>query len=65
VSVVPLSPEANRVEELLKKSLGGFLAYRWNGQGIQGDKRLADWIKDAADQAAKLPDGRQFSGGAK
>ncbi|MFI5350403.1 MAG: hypothetical protein ACHQ2Z_12725 [Elusimicrobiota bacterium] len=65
VTVVPLSPEANRVQELLKKSTGGFLAYRWNGQGIQGDKRLLDWIKSTAEQAANLPDGRQFSGGSK
>ena len=65
VAVVPLSPEANRVEELLKKSAGGFLAYRWNGLGIQGDKRLLDWIKSSAEAAANLPDGRQFSGGNK
>ena len=65
VTAVPLSPEANRVQELLKKSTGGFLAYRWNGQGIQGDKRLLDWIKSTAEQAANLPDGRRFSGGSK
>jgi hypothetical protein len=60
VAVVPLSPEADRVSELLKKSTGGSLAYRWNGQGIQGDRRLLDWIKASAEQAANLPDGRQF-----
>lgn len=65
VAVVPLSPEADRVGQLLKKASGGFLAYRWNGQGIQGDARLFDWIKAAAETAASLPDGRQFSGGNK
>ena len=60
VDVVPLSPEAERVGQLLKKTLGGFFAYRWNGQGIQGDRRLLDWIKAAAETAADLPDGRQF-----
>jgi hypothetical protein len=60
VAVVPLSPEANRVGELLKKTFGGFLAYRWNGQGIQGDRRLLDWIKASAEEAADLPDGRLF-----
>jgi hypothetical protein len=65
VAVVPLSPEADRVHELLNKAAGGFLAYRWNGQGIQGDRRLLDWIKASAESAANLPDGRQFSGGNK
>jgi hypothetical protein len=60
VAVVPLSPEAERVGELLHKTLGGAYAYRWNGQGIQGDRRLAEWIKGAAAEAAALPDGRQF-----
>lgn len=60
VDVVPLSPEADRVGQLLKKTLGGFLAYRWNGQGIQGDRRLLDWIKTAAESAAARPDGRQY-----
>jgi hypothetical protein len=65
VDVVPLSPEAERVDDLLKKTFGGFFAYRWNGQGIQGDSRLADWIKASAEAAAALPDGRQYSGGKK
>jgi hypothetical protein len=60
VNVVPLSPEADRVGQLLKKTLGGFYAYRWNGQGIQGDRRLLDWIKATAQSSAALPDGRQF-----
>lgn len=65
VAVVPLSPESDRVGQLLKKAAGGFLAYRWNGQGIQGDARLLDWIKASAERSASLPDGRQFSGGNK
>lgn len=64
VCVVPLSPEAGRVQELLKKALGGFYAYRWNGQGIQGDRRVLDWIKASAEASASLPDGRQFNDGA-
>lgn len=65
VAVVPLSPEAERVGQLLKKTLGGGAAYRWNGQGVQGDRRLLDWIKTAAETAAALPDGRQFNDGAR
>jgi hypothetical protein len=60
VCVVPLSPEAERVQDLLKKTFGGFFAYRWDGKGIQGDRRLLDWLKASAAQAAALPDGRQF-----
>ena len=60
VCVVPLSPEAGRVEDMLKQTFGGFFAYRWNGQGIQGDRRLLDWIKASAGEAAALPDGRRF-----
>lgn len=51
VAVVPLSPEAGRVDELLKKNSGGFFGYRWNGRGIQGDRRLLDWIKASAEEA--------------
>jgi hypothetical protein len=60
VCVVPLSPEAGRVNDLLKQTFGGFFAYRWNGQGIQGDRRLLDWMKASAEEASHLPDGRQF-----
>ena len=60
VCVVPLSPEAGHIEDLLQQAFGGFFAYRWNGQGIQGDRRLLDWIKTSAEEAAHLPDGRQF-----
>lgn len=65
VDVVPLSPEAERTGQLLKKTLGGFLAYRWNGRGIQGDARLFAWIRSTAEAAAALPDGRQFKSGAR
>ncbi|MDE2141713.1 MAG: hypothetical protein KGL74_13630 [Elusimicrobia bacterium] len=65
VAVVPLSPEAERAGQLLKKTLGGFFAYRWNGQGIQGDRRMLDWIKASAEAAGGLPDGRQFNDGAR
>jgi hypothetical protein len=61
VCVVPLSPEAERVSDLLKKTFGGFFAYRWNGQGIQGDRRLLDWMKASAEAAAAMPDGRRFN----
>jgi hypothetical protein len=60
VTAVPLSPEADRLNALLKKTSGGSIAYRWNGQGIQGDRRVLDWIKASAEAAAALPDGRQF-----
>jgi hypothetical protein len=60
VVVVPLSPESERVDGLLRKQLGGFFAYRWNGQGIQGDRRLLGWIKSSAEAAAAQPDGREF-----
>jgi hypothetical protein len=65
VTVVPLSPEAERTGQLLKKTLGGFLAYRWNGRGIQGDARLFAWIRATAEAAAGLPDGRQYKSDAR
>ncbi len=64
IVVVPLSPQADRTQEMFKRSLGGFFAYRWSGQGIQGDRRLTDWIKASAEQAAGLPDSRLFKDGA-
>jgi hypothetical protein len=59
ITVVPLSPSALRVKQLLDKDPPGPF-YRWNGKGILGDKRLLDWIKDTAAEAAKLPDGRKY-----
>ena len=63
VCVVPLSPQAERVHEMFSKTLGGFYAYRWDGKGIQGDRRLAEWIRASADGAAALPDARMFKDG--
>lgn len=65
IVVVPLSPQADRTQEMFKKTLGGFFAYRWSGQGIQGDRRLTDWIKASAEQASGLPDSRTFKDGAR
>jgi hypothetical protein len=59
ITVVPLSPSAGRVKQLLDKNPPGPF-YRWNGRGILGDKRLLDWIKSAAEEASKLPDGRKY-----
>lgn len=64
VTVVPLSPAASRVGQLLKKQLPGVF-YRWNGQGILGDSRridprLLEWIKKSAEASAPLPDSRQY-----
>ncbi len=64
VDAVPLSPDAERVGELLHQTLGGFYAYRWDGKGVRGDRRLAEWIQAAAAQASALPDGRRFKDGA-
>lgn len=64
VDVVPLSPEAERVDQLLRQTLGGFYAYRWTGQGIQGDRRLGDWIKESAEKTAALTEGRKDKGAA-
>lgn len=62
IAVVPLSPESDRVAELLHKALGGAYAYRWNGEGLRGDARLGDWIKASAAAAAALPDSRADGG---
>ncbi|NNN06587.1 MAG: hypothetical protein HKL90_11860 [Elusimicrobia bacterium] len=59
ITVVPLSPSAARVKQLLDKNPPGPF-YRWNGKGILGDARLLQWIKAAAAEAAKLPDGRKY-----
>ncbi|MDE2490839.1 MAG: hypothetical protein KGM24_08320 [Elusimicrobia bacterium] len=63
VDVVPLSPEADRVGQMLRQALGGFSAYRWDGKGVQGDARLLPWIRTAAEKASALPDGRIFKDG--
>ncbi len=59
ITVVPLSPSGLRVKQLLDKNPPGPF-YRWDGKGILGDKRLLDWIKASAAEAATLPDGRKY-----
>ncbi len=59
ITVVPLSPSAARVKQLLDKNPPGPF-YRWNGKGILGDARLLRWIQETAAEAAKLPDGRKY-----
>lgn len=63
VVVVPLAPDGSQVERLFKRGLGN-AAYRWDGKGVLGDKRLLDWILSAAEAASKLPDGRRYRDGA-
>lgn len=63
VVAVPLAPDASLVERLLKRDLGN-AAYRWDGKGLLGDRRLLDWIASAAEAASKLPDVRQYKDGA-
>lgn len=62
---VPLALDGQRVTSMFKRESGGSAAYRWDGKGLAGDKRLADWIAATAKAAATLPDSRQFrdSGG--
>lgn len=55
ICVVPLSPQADRARGMFDKTLGGFSAYRWDGKGVQGDRRLAEWIKASAAAAAARP----------
>lgn len=62
ITVVALSPSAARVKQLLDKNPPGPF-YRWNGKGILGDARLLQWIKAAAAEAAKQPDGRKYKDG--
>ena len=47
------------VERMLKRDLG-FAAYRWDGKGLLGDRRLLDWVAATAEAASKLPDVRQY-----
>ncbi|MEK7383422.1 MAG: hypothetical protein AAB262_09060, partial [Elusimicrobiota bacterium] len=63
VVVVPLAPDGSLVERRLKRDLG-FAAYRWDGKGLLGDRRLLDWVRSAAEAASKLPDVRQYKDGA-
>jgi len=63
VVVVPLAPDGSQVERLFKRDLGN-AAYRWDGKGVLGDKRLLDWIRSTAEASSKLPDGRRYRDGA-
>lgn len=53
IVVVPLSSPSERVKQLLDGALGLQFAYRWNGQGIRGDRRFAEWIKASVEAAKK------------
>ncbi|MBI4060805.1 MAG: hypothetical protein HY403_05185 [Elusimicrobia bacterium] len=59
VVAVPLAPDGRRVEKLLRRQLGS-AGYRWNGKGLIGDPRLADWIVSISKSASALPDVRQY-----
>lgn len=63
VVVVPLAPDGSLVERMLKRDLGN-TAYRWDGKGLLGDRRLVDWVAATAEAASKLPDVRQYKDGA-
>lgn len=59
VVAVPLAPDGRRLERMLRQAAGSAY-YRWDGKGVLGDARLADWIRGAADAAARRPDGRRY-----
>lgn len=59
VVAVPLAPDGLRVGQLLQRQLGSG-GYRWNGKGVLGDPRLAEWIESTSAAASTLPDVRQF-----
>jgi hypothetical protein len=51
ITVIPLSPQSERSYSLLRKSTGGSVAFHWNGRGIQGDRRLLEWLKATLEQS--------------
>lgn len=59
IVAIPLAPEGQRIARLLQRQLGSG-TYRWNGKGLFGDPRLADWIGSISKSAAALPDVRQY-----
>lgn len=59
VVAVPLALNGQRVGKLLQRQLGA-AGYRWNGKGVLGDPRLADWIGSASKAGSALPDVRQY-----
>lgn len=63
VIVVPLAPDGSRIEKLFKRDIG-FAAYRWDGKGLLGDRRLLDWVAATAEAASSLPDVRTYKDGA-
>ncbi len=59
VNAIPLAPDGRRIGSLLQRQLGT-AGYRWNGKGLIGDQRLADWIIATSKAASALPDVRQY-----
>ena len=63
IVAVPLAPDGASLERLLKRELGN-AAYRWDGRGLIGDRRLFEWVRAKAEAGSKLPDSRQYRDGA-
>jgi len=63
IVAVPLAPDGTSLERLFKRELGN-AAYRWDGKGLIGDRRLVEWVRAKAEAGAKLPDSRQYRDGA-
>ncbi|MBI3288514.1 MAG: hypothetical protein HYZ74_03235 [Elusimicrobia bacterium] len=59
VVAVPLAADGRRVGRLLQREIGSG-GYRWNGKGLIGDKRFADWIRATSIAASKFPDVRRY-----
>ena len=59
VVAIPLAPDGKRVGQLLQRQLGTS-GYRWNGKGVIGDPRLAEWVGAISKAASVLPDSRQY-----
>jgi hypothetical protein len=59
VVAIPLAPDGKRVGQLLQRQIGT-VGYRWNGKGVIGDPRLAEWVGAISKAASVLPDARQY-----
>lgn len=59
VVAVPLALDGRRAGKMLQRQLGSG-GYRWNGKGVLGDPRLAEWIVSISKAASALPDVRRF-----
>lgn len=59
VVVVPLELSPGDVQHRLKKLLEGVLVH-YDGKSMLPDARVAKWVEQTAETAAKLPDMRQF-----